>query len=153
MAQFFCFMLQSPHKMANLTQNEICSAFHSKKQYKQHDGEKKMAMWNLHIPVAGLLNSKNPIQIQQKHSLDMYCRRRWGQSTAWEIQTIEQGRGRNGEEEGWGKISRVNEIKNATAIIWRSINTTLPKDAVLNLKFKSVSSMPCSQPLSTFRYS
>ena len=33
----------------------------------------------------------------------MYCRRRWGQSTAWKIQTIEQGRGRNGEEEGWWK--------------------------------------------------
>ena len=38
-----------------------------------------------------------------RNSLNMYCRRRWGQSTAWKIQTIEQGRGRNGEEEGWWK--------------------------------------------------
>ena len=39
------FMLQSTHKMANLTQNEICAVLCSKRQYKQHDGE-KMAMWN-----------------------------------------------------------------------------------------------------------
>ena len=64
--------------------------------------EKKWQCEILHI--AGLLNSENPIQIQLKHSLKMYCRRRWGQLTAWKIQTIEQGRGRNGEEEGWGKI-------------------------------------------------
>ena len=38
-----CFMLQSTHKMANLTQNEICAVLCSKRQYKQHDGE-KMAM-------------------------------------------------------------------------------------------------------------
>ena len=37
------FMLQSTHKMANLTQNEICAVLCSKRQYKQHDGE-KMAM-------------------------------------------------------------------------------------------------------------
>ena len=52
---------------------------------------------------AGWLNSENPIQIQLKNSLNMYCRRSWGQSTHWKIQTIEQRRGRNGEEEGWGK--------------------------------------------------
>ena len=39
------FMLQSTHKMANLTQNEIRAVLCSKRQYKQHDGE-KMAMWN-----------------------------------------------------------------------------------------------------------
>ena len=36
-------MLQSTHKMANLTQNEICVVLCPKRQYKQHDGE-KMAM-------------------------------------------------------------------------------------------------------------
>ena len=39
----FSFMLQSTHKMANLTQNEICAVLCSKRQYKQHNGE-KMAM-------------------------------------------------------------------------------------------------------------
>ena len=33
-------MLQSTHKMANLNQNEICAVLCSKRQYKQHDGEK-----------------------------------------------------------------------------------------------------------------
>ena len=36
-------MLQSTQKMGNLTQNEICAVLSSKRQYKQHDGE-KMAM-------------------------------------------------------------------------------------------------------------
>ena len=43
--KIYIFMLQSTHKMANLTQNEICAVLCSKRQYKQHDGE-KMAMWN-----------------------------------------------------------------------------------------------------------
>ena len=34
-------MLQCTHKMANLTQNEICAVLCSKRQYKQDDGEKK----------------------------------------------------------------------------------------------------------------
>ena len=55
------FMLQSTHKMANLTQNEICAVLCSKRQYKRHDGE-KMICEILHI--AGSLNSENPIQIQ-----------------------------------------------------------------------------------------
>ena len=55
------FMLESTHKKANLTQNEICAVLCSKRQYKQHDGE-KIAMWNLYI--TGLLNSENPIWIQ-----------------------------------------------------------------------------------------
>ena len=38
------------------------------------------------------------------------------------------------------KFLCVNEIKNATSIIRRSINRTLPKDATLNSKFKSVPS-------------
>ena len=45
-------MLQSTPKMANLTQNEICAVLCSKRQYKQHDGEKKGA-GKLHI--AGLI--------------------------------------------------------------------------------------------------
>ena len=56
-------MLQSTHKMANLAQNEICAVLCSKRQYKQYDGE-KMAMWNIILHIAGLLNSENPIQIQ-----------------------------------------------------------------------------------------
>ena len=36
----FYFMLQSTHKMANLTRNEICDVLCSKRQYRQHDGEK-----------------------------------------------------------------------------------------------------------------
>ena len=39
------FILQSTHKMANLTQNEICAVLCSKRQYKQHV-EEKMAMWS-----------------------------------------------------------------------------------------------------------
>ena len=54
-------MLHSTHKMANLNQNEICAVLCSKRQYKQHDGEKWLCEI-LHI--AGLLNSENPIQIQ-----------------------------------------------------------------------------------------
>ena len=54
-------MLQSTHKMANFNQNEICAVLCSKRQYKQHDGEKWLCEI-LHI--AGLLNSENPIQIQ-----------------------------------------------------------------------------------------
>ena len=75
----------------------MCCALLEKRQYKQHDAE----MWNLHI--AGILNSEILIQYKLKISLNTYGRRRWGQSTAWKIQTIEQRRGRNGEEEGWWK--------------------------------------------------
>ena len=54
-------MLQSTHKMANLNQNEICAVLCSKRQYKQHDGEK----WLCEIlQIAGLLNSENSIRIQ-----------------------------------------------------------------------------------------
>ena len=54
-------MLQSTHKKLNLNQNEMCAVLCSKGQYKQHDGEK----WLCEIlPIAGLLNSENPIQIQ-----------------------------------------------------------------------------------------
>ena len=45
--------------------------------------EKKWQCEILHI--AGLLNSENPIQIQLKHSRNMYCRRRWGQLTAKDL--------------------------------------------------------------------
>ena len=54
-------MLQSTHKMANFNQNEICAVLCSKRQYKQHDGEKWLCEI-LHI--ASLLNSENSIQIQ-----------------------------------------------------------------------------------------
>ena len=65
------FVLQSTHKMANFNQNEICAVLCSKRQYKQHDGEKWLCEI-LHI--AGLLNSENPIQIQTQTPLNMYCR-------------------------------------------------------------------------------
>ena len=42
------------------------------------------------------------------------------------------------------KFFSVKEIKNVTSIIRQSINTTLPTEAILNLKFKSVPSIPCS---------
>ena len=42
--------------------------------------------------------------------------------------------------EGWSDF--FVQCKNATAIIRRSINTTFPKDAILNSKFKSVPSIP-----------
>ena len=94
------FMLQSTHKMANLNQNEICAVLCLKRQYKIHDGEKWLSEI-LHI--AGLLNSDNPVQIQTrtfiKHVLPVKVRA----INRLKIQTIEQGRGRNGEE-GWGKI-------------------------------------------------
>ena len=54
-------MLQSTHKMANLTQDEICAVLCSERQYKQRDG-KKWLCEILHI--AGLLKCENPIQIQ-----------------------------------------------------------------------------------------
>ena len=93
-------MLQSTHKMATLNQNEICAVLCLKRQYKIHDGEKWLSEI-LHI--AGLLNSENPVQIQTrtfiKHVLPVKVRA----INRLKIQTIEQGRGRNGEE-GWGKI-------------------------------------------------
>ena len=47
--------------MANLNQNEIYAVLCSKRQYKQHDGEK----WLCEIlNIAGLLKSENSIQIQ-----------------------------------------------------------------------------------------
>ena len=61
LGQIKSFMLQSTHNMANLNQNEIWAVLCSKRQYKQHDGEKWLCEI-LHI--AGLLNSENPIQIQ-----------------------------------------------------------------------------------------
>ena len=53
-------MLQSTHKMANLTENEICAVLCSERQTNMM--EKKWLCEILHI--AGLLNSENPIQIQ-----------------------------------------------------------------------------------------
>ena len=69
----------------------------SKRQYKQHDGEK----WLREIlHRAGLLDSENPIQIQTqtfiKHVLPVKVRA----INHLKNTTIEQGRGRNGEEEG-----------------------------------------------------
>ena len=40
LGQIKTFMLQSTHNMANLNQNEIWAVLCSKRQYKQHDGEK-----------------------------------------------------------------------------------------------------------------
>ena len=96
---YLCFNLPTKWQTLLRMKYVLCSV---RKGNTNNMMEKKWQCEILHI--AGLLNSENPIQIQLKHSRNMYCRRRWGQLTAWKIQTIEQGRGRNGEEEGWGKI-------------------------------------------------
>ena len=75
--------------------------------------EKKWLCEILHI--AGVLNSKNPIQIQTetfiKHVLPAKVR-------ALHV------------------CQRVNKIKNTTSIIQQSINTTLPKESGHHLEFK-----------------
>lgn len=56
-------------------------------------------------------------------------------------------RTRKRQEWGGGGLRKkfcVNEMKNATSIIRRSTNTTLPKDTILNSKFNSVPLTPCS---------
>ena len=87
-------MLQSTHKMANLNQNEICAVLCSKRQYKQHDGEKWLCEI-LHI--AGLLNSENPIQIQTqtpiKHVLPVKVR---------EINQLKNTNHRTRKRQEWG---------------------------------------------------
>ena len=95
---YLCFNLPTKWQTLLRMKYVLCSV---RKGNTNNMMEKKWQCEILHI--AGLLNSENPIQIQLKHSWNMYCRRRWGQLTAWKIQTIEQGRGRNGEEEGWWK--------------------------------------------------
>ena len=135
-------MLQSTHKMANLTQNEICAVLCSKRQYKQHDRE-KMAMWNsTHRRFIKLWKSNtNTTETFIKHVLPAKVRA---------INRLKNTNHRTRKRQEWGggglmkKCLCVNEIKNATSIIWRSINMTLPKDAVLSSKFKSVPSIPCS---------
>jgi len=97
------------------------------------------------LHIAGLLNSENPIQIQTetfiKHVLPAKVRA---------INRLKNANHGTRKRQEWGgrglmkKFLCVNKIKNATSIIRRSINTTLPKDAILNSKFKSVPSIPCS---------
>ena len=135
------FLLQSTHKMANLTQNEICAVLCSKRQYKQHDGE-KMAMWNsAHCRFIKLWKSNtNTTETFTKHVLPAKVRA---------INRLKNTNHTTRKRQEWGggglrKNFCVNEIKNATSVIRRSINTTLPKDAILNSKFKSVPSIPCS---------
>ena len=120
--------------MENLNQNEICAVLCSKRQYKQNDGEKWLCEI-LHI--AGLLNSENPMQIQTqtfiKHVLPAEVRA---------INRKKNTNHRTSQRMEWGggglmeKFLCVNEIKNETSIIRRSVNTTLIEDAILNTKFK-----------------
>ena len=122
-------MLQSTHKMANLNQNEIwlCSV---RKGSTNNMMEKKWLCELLHI--ASLLNSENPIQIQTetfiKHVLPAKVRA---------INHLKNTNHRTRKRQEWGgglmkKFLCVNEIKNTTCIIRQSMNTTLPKDAILN---------------------
>ena len=129
-------------QMANLTENEVCAALCSKRQYKQHDGE-KMAMWNFaHSRFIKLWKSNTYTNGKLiKHVLPAKVRA---------INRLKNANHRTRKRREWrgGGLSKnflcVNEIKNATSIIRRSINTTLPEDAILNSKFKSVPSIPCS---------
>ena len=104
--------------------------------------EKKWLCEILHI--AGLLNSGNPIQIQTEtfvnHVLPLKVR------AINRLKNTNHGTRKRQEWGGRGLMKKVcvNEIKNVTSIIRRSINTTLPKDAILNSKFKSVPSIPYS---------
>ena len=113
-----------------------------KRQYKQHM-EKKWLCEILHI--AGLLNSENPMQIQTetfiKHVLPAKVK------AINRLNNTNHGTRKRQEWGGRGLMKKflcVNKIKKATSIIWLSINTTLLKDAILNSKFKSVPSIPCS---------
>ena len=93
--------------------------------------EKKWLCEILHI--AGLLNSENPIQIQTetfiKHVLP---------AKVMAINHLKNTNHRTRKRQQWGggglmkKFLCVNEIKNTTSIIRQSMNTTLPKDAILN---------------------
>ena len=128
-------MLQSTHKMANLTQNEICAVLRSRRQYKQHDGENGYVKFAHSRFIKLLKSNTSTTEKIIKHVLPAKVRA---------INRLEKTNHRNKEEAGMGrrraeeKFLCVNEIKNATSIIRRSINTTLSKDAVLNLEFKSV---------------
>ena len=53
--------------------------------------------------------------------------------TTKQISTLEEERGRNGEEEDYWKTLCVNEIKKTTNIIQSSMNTTLAPEAILDL--------------------
>ena len=97
------------------------------------------------LHIAGLLNSENPIQIQTetfiKHVLPAKVR------AINRLKNTNHGTRKRQEWGGRGLMKKflcVNKIKNATSIIQQSINTTLLKDAILNSKFKSVPSIPCS---------
>ena len=137
-------MLQSTHKMANLTENEICAVLCSKRQ-QQHDGE------NGYVK-AGLLNSEIPIQIQTQTFTEHVLL-----ANVRAISCLKNTNHRTRKRQEWGggglmkNFLCVNEIKNTTSIIQRSINTTLPKDDILDSKFKSVPLIPCS--FSTLLYS
>ena len=114
--------------------------------------EKKWLCEILHI--AGLLNSENPIQIQTetfiKHVLPAKVR------AINRLKNTNHRTRKRQEWEGGGLMKKnlcVNEIKNVTSIIRRSMTMTLLKDAILNSKFKSVPLIPCSWLLSTLLYS
>ena len=135
------FMLQSTHKMANLNQNEICAELRSRRQYKQHDGKNGYVKFAHSRSIKLWKSNTNTTETFIKNLLPAKVRA---------INCLENTNHRNKEEAGMGrrraeeKFLCVNEIKNATSIIRWSINTTFPKDATLNLKFKSVPLIPCS---------
>ena len=105
-------MFQSTHKMANLTQNEIYAVRCSKRQYTQHD-RKKMATWNF-APSQFIKLWKSNTNINWNFHLTYIAGEGEGNQLPEKYKKIEQGRGRNGEEEGWWKNFCVKEIKNAT---------------------------------------
>ena len=122
-------------------QNMWCALF--EKAIQTTWWRKKWLCEILHI--AGLLNSENPIQIQTetfiKHVLPAKVR------AINRLKNTNHGTRKRQEWGGRGLMKKflcVNKIKNATSIIQQSINTTLLKDAILNSKFKSVPSIPCS---------
>ena len=144
---FLCFNLRTKWQTLLRMKYVLCSV---RKGNTNDMMEKKWICEILHI--AGSLNSENPIQIQTetfiKHVLPAKVRA---------INRLKNTNHRTRKRQEWGggglmkKFLCVNEIKNATSFIRRSINTTLPKDDILDSKFKSVPLIPCS--FSTLLYS
>ena len=137
---FLCFNLRTKWQTLLRMKYVLCSV---RKGNTNDMMEKKWICEILHI--AGSLNSENPIQIQTetfiKHVLPAKVRA---------INRLKNTNHRTRKRQEWGggglmkKFLCLNEIKNATSIIQQSMNMTLPKDAILNSKFKSAPSILCS---------